>query len=542
MAMMRSGHLREPRITPRLAFIGALTLFIVELLIIGVVFKHLVNFTCLSNWPSNACQGPSGAMVSIYCITAALALFACLFRAPFIRLFEQAGQKLWPLAINLVGVVVALIPVTFLVEGSGTSSMLPALTLWTIGMAALLTGLLIYLAPLAHWVEFVREEKWRLFPLIVGGAFAPVMATMIRPLWQLDTIAGATFSAVSSLIKYLGYDVEIYTDIRTIGTEDFYINVAPVCSGIEGIALVTIFTTLYLLLFRSELHIFRTLLLYPIGIMISASLNVVRIVVLLAIGLNGNPELAVGGFHSHAGWLMFTIVALGIIGAANTVGWLRKPATSITTTTTGAAQAIPFFQDRMVAMILPFAIFMLSAMLAQAFSQTPSVVYPARAALMLSALALFLPVYRKLDWRLSPIAIGIGAMIGLMWVLIPVAEPDSAPPYGTLSGASLALWFIARGIGTMFLVPVIEELFFRGYLEQKLKLQDGLVWSIGAAVVVAGFFALLHDRWVEASIASLAFSYVMYRSGRVTYAIWAHGVANAIVFVVALTTQQMHII
>jgi len=520
--------------------IGALVLFFVELLAIGVAFKHGINFTCLANWPLSACQGPSGALVSIYCICAALALFAFLFRAPFRQLFERAGHSFWPLAINGVGVILALIPITFLIEGSGTASLWPALAFWTVGMSAILVGIFLYLAPVSHWLRLVRDEKWRLLPLVFGGAIAPILATLIRPLWQLDSIAGATFSAVVTLVEVLGYDAEIYTETRVIGSDDFYINIAPVCSGIEGIALVTIFVTLYLFLFKSELRFPRALVLYPIGIAISAMLNVVRIVALLAIGLEGSPELAVGGFHSHAGWLMFTIVSLGIIAAANTVGWLRKPTAAIAAKS--AAPVEPFFQDKTVAMILPFAIFMFSAMLAQAFSQSPGVIYPARAVLMAGALALFLPIYRSFAWRVDPVALGVGAAIGLMWCLIPVAEPDTTPPYGALTGGLLVLWFVARGLGTIVLVPVIEELFFRGYLEQKLKLKDSLFWAIGAAVVVAALFAVLHGRWAEAFVASLALSYVMHRSGRVTDAILAHVVANAIVFAVAVATQQMHII
>jgi len=540
--MMRADPSQRTVGVPTWLLVGALVLFFLELLAIGVIFKHSIDFTCLANWPLWACQGPSGALVSIYCICAALALFAFLFRAPFQQLFERAGHSFWPLAINIVGVVLTLIPITFLIEGSGTGTLWPALVLWTIGMSAILVGILLYLAPLSHWVQFVKEEKWRLLPLVAGGALAPILATFIRPLWQLDSIASATFSAVAFLIQSVGYEVEAFPDTRVIGYDEFFINIAPVCSGIEGIALVTIFVTLYLFLFKSELRFPRALVLYPVGIAVSAILNVVRIVALLAIGLEGNPALAVGGFHSHAGWLMFTIVSLGIIAAANTVGWLRKPSAVQNTASAVTTPVEPFFQDRTVAMILPFAIFMFSAMLAQAFSQSPGVVYPARAVLMAGALALFIPIYRRFNWRMDPVALGVGAAIGLMWCLIPVAEPDPTPPYGTLTGGLLVLWFIARGFGTIVLVPVIEELFFRGYLEQKFKFKDSLPWAIGAAVAVAVLFAVLHGRWAEAFVASLALSYVMHRSGRVTNAITAHAVANAIVFAVAVTTQQMHII
>ena len=528
--------------SPKWPLIGALVFFFVELLLIGVTYKHGISFTCLDNWPPSACRGASGVLVSIYCICAALALFAVLFRKPFQRLFQEAGEARWPLALNVLGVGIAMIPLSFMTEGSGIASLWPALGLWTLGMGALLAGLLLYLAPIQRWIEFLRSEIWRVLPLVVASALAPILATLIRPLWQLDTIASATFAAVAWLIQLFGYQVDVFAENRVIGANGFYIDIAPVCSGIEGIALVTIFVTLYLFLFKSELRFPRALILYPIGVAVSAMLNVVRIVVLLAMGLNGNPELAVGGFHSHAGWLMFTIISLGVIIAANNVAWLRKPDAAAPAVAQAQSAVPPFFQDQTVAMILPFAIFMFSAMLAQAFSQTPSVVYPARAVLMAGALLLFVPVYRSLPWRLDPVAMGVGAAIGLMWVLIPVSEPDTAPPYGALTGGLLVLWFVARGIGTILLVPVIEELFFRGYLEQKFKLRESLPWAIGAAVAIAVLFAVLHGRWAEAFVASLAFSYVMHRSGRVTDAIVAHGVANALVFAVAAATGQVHII
>lgn len=527
---------------PAFAMAVGFSIFVVQLLVIGSVFKHGIDFECRANWPKNVCISSSGILVSIYGLIAAFVLFGILFRSSLSKLVEQAGHQVWPLLLSFGGLVIAMIPVLFLKEGTGSSMLIPTLACWTIGMGTLLAGIALFMAPAHRWADFVQTHGTRLVPLLLGGIAAPLLATIIRPIWQLDAIAGATFGAVSWAIGLLGYQVDTYPEHRIIGFDGFFIDIAPVCSGIEGIALVTIFASLYLYLFRSELRFPRAFLLYPIGMIVSASLNIVRIVVLMVIGLEGNPELAVGGFHSHAGWLMFTIVSLGIIAAANTIPWLRKDGAAIGVGNTEKAPVQPFFRDPVVAHILPFAIFMLSAMLAQAFSQSPGVIYPARALLMAGVLVMFLPVYRALNWRFDLVAVGIGAAIGVMWVLIPVAEPDTTPPYGELAGIMLVLWFVARGIGTTVLVPVIEELFFRGYLESKLRRHDNLIWAIGAAVVIAVLFALLHSRWAEAFIASLAFSYVMYRSGRVTDAIVSHGVANAIVFGVALATGQMHII
>ncbi|MDA8585557.1 exosortase E/protease, VPEID-CTERM system, partial [Rhodobacteraceae bacterium] len=166
--------------------------------------------------------------------------------------------------------------------------------------------------------------------------------------------------------------------------------------------------------------------------------------------------------------------------------------------------------------------------------------YPLRALAMTAALAVFWPFLSKLEWRPDAASLLIGFAIGLMWVAIPVKQ--GASPYGTLAGAWLIGWFVARGLGTIVLVPVIEELFFRKYLERKLRLGQGMLWKIIPALIIAGIFAILHDRWVEAIIASLAFSYVMARRERVEDAIVSHGVANAVVFVTAVTTGNLSMI
>jgi CAAX protease family protein len=61
--------------------------------------------------------------------------------------------------------------------------------------------------------------------------------------------------------------------------------------------------------------------LLPISLVLSWLLNVVRIAALFTIGVRGNPELAMKGFHSHAGWLMFSILAFTIIGVSTAIPW-----------------------------------------------------------------------------------------------------------------------------------------------------------------------------------------------------------------------------
>lgn len=99
----------------------------------------------------------------------------------------------------------------------------------------------------------------------------------------------------------------------------------------------------------------------------------------------------------------------------------------------------------------------------------------------------------------------------------------------------------------MILVPLVEELFFRDYLESRLRGAapdaPAALWrNMLAIAVTAGLFAALHDRWAEAFLAGVVFSLLVRHRGRIADAIAAHGVANLIVFAVAAATGNLAII
>ncbi|SFR19251.1 exosortase E/protease, VPEID-CTERM system [Poseidonocella sedimentorum] len=532
---------------PASALVLAGALLVAELALIAMVYKHGIDFTCHLNWPGVACRAANASMLSLYGLAAVLCFFALLTPAPIRALLAEAGQAgRWPLGLSLVGLAICMIPVAFLREGDGTSTLRLTFGFWVPGFALLLGGMLRYVAPPRRWRALWAGHGWTLLAIGLAGVAAPQLAIAVRPLWNLESISGLTFAAVSALVQSLGYEVGADPATRVIGAEGFFINVAPVCSGIEGLALVTLFSTIFFVLFRAELRFPHALLIYPVGLAVSMVLNVVRISALLILGIEGFPELAVGGFHSHAGWLMFTLVAIGIVITARSVPALQKfPATrSATGPTTGptAAPALappPLLRDPQAARILPFAIFMLSALLAQAFSTAPGVVYPLRALAMAAALFAFRHVLPPRPATLPLPALAVGAAIGIGWVALPYPVDDPTPSYAGLTGLWLMGWMVLRAAGTILLVPVIEELFFRDYLDGKLRPRVGPVL---AALVTAGLFAALHDRWIEAFAAGLALSWVMRRRGEVWDAIAAHALANAIVFAAALATGRMHII
>lgn len=510
-------------------------ILIAELAVIGITYKHGIHFNCIDNWPRSVCRSASMSMVAVYTAAAAAGIFAIFAPAAVRQLFAEAAPRRLPLLINLLGALVMMAPLPLLVEGSGTRHLPMVLALWLLGAGLGGLGALLMLAPWPRWRSFLRTNGLPFGLCVLAGLLAPVLAQRLFPIWRIEFLADLTFGAVQAMMELAGYSLLADPVHKVIGNESFSISVAPVCSGVEGFALITLFLTIYLALFRRDLRFPAAFLLYPIGILASWCLNVVRISALLAIGIGGHPELAVGGFHSHAGWLMFTLLSLGIVGLTRMTGLFATAPRGM------ALQAPPFLRDPMVAMILPFAVFMASALLASSFSNAPALVYPMRALAMAAALALFLPYLRTLPWRVDPLAVASGVLIGLGWLLVPGG--GSAAPYGNLAGTALFLWQVARVIGTVVLVPVIEELFFRGYLLQRVAPAGSSLLRLALALIIStAGFALLHDRWWAAALAGIVFAGLTLRQRNITDAILSHSVSNAVIAVAAIWQNDWSLI
>lgn len=505
-----------------------------ELLAISLLYQHGFDFTCREAAPAWFCAFAGRIVPRALAVLAVLALFVVARRGAVAALLAAPGARGPGLALNFAGFALILAPWFGLGDDSPRGLVAAAVAAWSLGGVLAAAGLALMLAPWPAWRRLVAEQGGILAALLVTGLALPELGDWLQPLWRVEAITEATFAATLKMLALMGYVVEAYPAEKIIGTGAFAVAVGPQCSGVEGFMLITVFLALYIGLFRRELRFPHVLLLFPTGLLLSWVFNVLRISVLVAIGLEGRPELAIGAFHSHAGWLSFTLLSLLLILASRAVPVLRHD--------TGRAPTAlpPFFRDPAVVRILPFIVFMASALLANAFSQTPGMLYPWRALAMAAALALVWPALRALPWRLDPLSLGAGVAVAGLWI---VTGPEAGdPPYGTLAGGAFALWLLARIVGTTLLVPVIEELFFRDYLIGRLAPAGQGMRLLFAVAVSTAAFAALHDRWIVAALAGAVFAGLYGRSRNVTDAILAHGTANGLIAAFALATGAWHIL
>jgi exosortase E/protease (VPEID-CTERM system) len=202
------------------------------------------------------------------------------------------------------------------------------------------------------------------------------------------------------------------------------------------------------------------------------------------------------------------------------------------------------FNPTAMAMLMPFLVLLGSLMVTGAMADGFDRFYPIRVVAVSGALIAFFHTYRKWDWDWSWISVGIGCLVFIVWVALDGTAADSAATgagIAKLGAGERTIWLGFRVVGSVLVVPLVEEMAFRGYLLRRLTAGDfesnaARRFNWVAFGLSSTAFGLLHGRWVAGIVAGMMFALAQYRRGKLADAIAAHFTANALIALLALMT------
>lgn len=405
-----------------------------------------------------------------------------------------------------------------------------------------LTGLLWAAAilPPQSWCGLA----WRGRGVIVGGLVIAAIGLLIAQVFQKgwDVLAQPTLWLSHQFLRAFTADTVCDSESRLLGTTGFNVLVTAPCSGYEGMGLMCAFLAGYLWMFRHDLRFPSAFLLLPFGLLAVWIVNALRIALLILIGGQISPSLAMGGFHSQAGWLGFSAVALAIV-------WISHRSQLFARARVEASRAE---SNSTAAYLAPLVAALAVQMVVTAFAPRPEEWYPLRAALA----AMFVFAYwssslpRVVDLGIDSlwgVAVGIGVFV--IWIAIGRLMPTGdAPknPNSIVAGWSTwstNFWHVAWAVGFVVITPIVEELAFRGYLMRRLISADfeNVVpgrFTFLSFLVSSVAFGLLHGQWLAGTVAGVAYAGVIYRTGRLRDAVIAHAVTNGLLVVLGIATGR----
>ncbi len=368
---------------------------------------------------------------------------------------------------------------------------------------------------------------------VAGVAVLIAMVSIEFGMWAQAHGADALWATLfvsAALLRLFYDDVTMDPDASLLGAGGFDVWVDTPCSGIEGVGLAAVLIPAYLWVFRRELRFPNALLMVPLGILGVWLANAFRIATLMVVAIEISPTLALGAFHSKLGWIYFCAATLGMAYLGQRVPLFAQ--------TRGRPAAV-FRGNATAAYLLPLLGLLTVSQLTGLFAAGHDPYYGLRIAIALAVLLAYRQHYSALLARPGWFGWLSGGVVGVLWLVVR-PTPEMVPVKPELSGA----WLAIRALGSTLVVPLAEELAFRGFVLRRLQSSDFEAvpfrrWTLLSVLVSSLLFGVLHARWLAAGLAGLVFAVAQIRRGRFADALAAHVAANAVISLWALTTGDL---
>ena len=509
------------------------------ILIVAVLFaeKFLLNF--FVDFDAAQAAHGFGAVVRItqhwafrYLVTfiAAVALLCYLRGAPRLAGYSSAARAIpvrYGWLLLHAALIVALMPLSYFLYGRGATAV-PFAGLVTLWLLVALAAVLALLTAMCSW------NLWRACADAIGDiwVYAAIVASIgagamywSQTLWE--PMARMTFHLVQYLLAPV-LPLRADPDTFTLSTDRFAVQISDICSGLEGLGLMSAFCLVWLAFFRREYVFPQALALLPAGLLVVFLLNAVRIAALMVIGHAGAAQVAEYGFHSQAGWIAFNCAAAGLVFLSRKSPWISRAASPNHRAPADNPTAV---------FLMPFLALLAAAMLSRAGSGQFESLYGLRLVAGALALAVFWPSLRFLDWGFTWRGVLVGVAAFGVWIWMAPASPVQSMP-SELSQLPLlgqGLWLAARIATAVLVVPIAEELAYRGYLMRRLMSSDFESVPYGrvapAALLASALaFGVAHgSMWLPATLAGVLYGGLLKRSGRLGEAVAAHATTNALI-------------
>jgi exosortase E/protease (VPEID-CTERM system) len=396
------------------------------------------------------------------------------------------------------------------------------------------------------WLVLVLLTVMSLLRAVFGGAWWVLARALVRVGWAglllglvayraglwsqalWPWLARRTLELATFLLTLVTSDVYANPSMNIIGLHGVEVEIAQGCSGIEGIGLVLVLVGGYLFTFRERLALARALWLLPLSVTTVWILNGLRVAGLVAVAAWISPAIAFGGFHSKAGWIAVCAVALGTVSLAERSSFfVRDPRPAVETENPTGAYLMPLLALLGVGLVTG------------AFAREIDWFYGARLVAVLVTLYVYRRYYGRVATAPSPFALATGAAVFVLWLVLVPASGTAPAAFAHAAPALRIAWLAVRVAGTILVVPIAEELAFRGFLQRRLLARDFEAvpfdrFSWPSLIVSALAFGALHESFWAGTLAGIAYSAAAYRRGELADAIFAHATTNALLALAAL--------
>jgi CAAX prenyl protease-like protein len=163
------------------------------------------------------------------------------------------------------------------------------------------------------------------------------------------------------------------------------------------------------------------------------------------------------------------------------------------------------------------------------------------------------PFVLEMRWAISWEAVAIGILIFAVWVGIDPFYPHlmkggaTGNPNEQFGANSVLAWFFiaVHILGMTFIVPPLEEVFYRSFLYRYIVNQNFLSVPLnrflpGPFLATAAIFGFSHNEWLAGILCGAAYQWLVLRKNRLGDAMTAHAITNFLLGVWIVWRGEWH--
>lgn len=177
--------------------------------------------------------------------------------------------------------------------------------------------------------------------------------------------------------------------------------------------------------------------------------------------------------------------------------------------------------------------------------------YPVKAGLVALALAVLWRHYAELEFYCLPfkhllLSLLVGLVVFVLWINLDAGwmlTGEAGEGYNPTNQAGRIDWLLVtfRIAGAALVVPVMEELFWRSFVQRWTQTPDFLALDparigLKALLIASALFAVEHLQWLAGLIAGLAYGWLYIRTRNLWSPIIAHAVTNGVLGIYVAST------
>ncbi len=342
-----------------------------------------------------------------------------------------------------------------------------------------------------------------------------------------------------SVFSSMGIPAFVGNELYSINVDGFYALISPGCSGFEGMGMVGAMIGIFLYFERETLRLPQALLVIPLSIACSFLMNIVRLFLLFFIGSQFSAEFALNGFHSQIGWVFAAMQIFGWVYLVRRFSFFSAEKVAIHSVHESASAR----------MLLPLCCTALAGLLTGFFHYDFDFFYPLRTIFVLAVVWWAIKGKWRETFRFDMLSVGVGLMSFGFWIFAFENFTDESIRHDQVIPTALAtlpawvanLWLGFRILGSALVVPIVEELAFRGYLMRRFcsdeidRVSFQFVRPV-AIIASSALFGFGHDMWIAAALVGVMYALIAKVQNELSGSVAAHSLTNALVAVYVLST------